>query len=181
LLRYRVVDHQKVSAPASDRAAHARVESFAAAVGGPAAGALVIALKLKARENFLVGVAVDNIPHPATEPNRELRGVGRLDDFQVGAPAHHPRREEGRGELGFGMSGREANDQALQLPVGDLIELLGDDLMVPALDEVRPLGLHEGHKVLLGAFLLLKRLVALEQGHGLRFFTVGEEVEVLEG
>ena len=74
----------------------------------------------------------------------------------------------------------EADDQALKLPVGDFVEFLGDDLVVSAFNEIRPLGLNEGHEILLGGLLLLKRFVALEQGHGLRFFTVRKKVEVLE-
>jgi hypothetical protein len=70
------------------------------------------------------------------------------------------------------MTRRHVDDQALQLATRNALELLGDDPVVPALDEVLVDMVCEGHEVMLGLLAQVQPLLRFRKRQDLleRFF-----------
>jgi len=89
--------------------------------------------------------------------------MGGLHDLHVGFESHHPGGEVHGSKFGLGVTRGHVDNESLDLALGDLRELIGKDLVVVALDKLRPDVMNVVQKGILDFFLFVEVLKPLLQ------------------
>jgi hypothetical protein len=84
----------------------------------------------------------------------------------IALAAHHPSRKVSARKLRFGVSRGQTDDQALELALCDLVELVTNDFVMTAQDALGPHMLNKLDEVVLALVLLLHLVIAREQRQG---------------
>jgi hypothetical protein len=92
-------------------------------------------------------IPLNQILRLATKTYRQLRRMRRLNDLLVRRTAHEPRREQERRKLGLTVTWGHVYDQTLQLTVRHTLQLVRNDPVMLAGDELRPDVLHKRQKI----------------------------------
>ena len=162
LFGVRVVDHEHVSALTRDGTTDTDSEVLAHLGCCPSTRCLGVGCQLCGREDCLIVGAIDEVLDLTAKAHCKLRGVCGLDHLLVRELSHEPCREEIGRELRLGVSRRHVDNQTLQGAIGNTLEGICHDLVVPASDEGWPHLLDEWQKVQLRFFDLLLALKLLE-------------------
>ena len=174
----RVVDDEQIRAAAGDRSPDTGREVLAALVRAPLAGALVVFLEVRIREDLFVLRVVDQISDLAAETYSQLGVVRGLNDLELWVPAQEPRRHQERCELRLRMTRRHVDNQAFELAPRNTLELFSDKAVVFALDEVLVHVVCEGHEAFGRRFAHIELLLGLREGQNLAQYFVWEGVKI---
>ena len=129
----------------------------------PSARGLRVLLELDLREDLRVAFVGHEVPRLAAKSDGKFGVVRGLNDLQLGVTAKEPSRHQVAGKLGLGVSRRHVDDEPLELSPRHLLELLGDDPVVPPFDEVLVDVVRKRHEVFLSLLAKLKFALCLCQ------------------
>lgn len=142
----------------------------------------------KAREHATIPVRLDHSPEVDGVLGGEVRGIADADDAACRIMPHHEGREGHRGHNGFEGARRQVDDQPADLALADEIQVTGNGMQVPVVQEGHPgregheAALHEAHEILsldgVGEAALLGSRLGQSQGQRCIFHGSGSALGI---